>query len=231
MREWAGLDQRDRIASCTEPGAAATEEIGAALLANALLVYPTPGLLTEPPAALAAWLEAENISVACMAAATWNRLAGALAARKIRKPAKLRLVIATEGEPDEGSFGRIGGEKENAGVWVCRRTVLETAGGTIALDGKSLPSAARRLRVLDPRSRQPMPVGVIGELFATDGAGNQRRSINSRDGCPMVRSIVSVRLMSKITRADFVSIPVGPKRRSVHSREFDTRWFAPRPMS
>jgi non-ribosomal peptide synthetase component F len=169
LREWAGLDERDRIASCTEAGAAATEEIGAALLANALLVYPTPGLLTEPPAALAAWLEAENISVACMAAATWNRFAGALAARKIRKPAKLRLVIATEGEPGEGSFGRIGGEKENAGVWVCRRTVLETAGGTIALDGKSLPSAARRLRVLDPRSRQPMPVGVIGELFATDG--------------------------------------------------------------
>ena len=75
LRECAGLDERERIASCSVPGAAATEEIGAALLANALLVYPTPELLAEPPATLAAWLEAENISVACLPAATWNRLA------------------------------------------------------------------------------------------------------------------------------------------------------------
>ena len=168
MREWVGLDERDRIASCTEAGAAATEEIGAALLANALLVYPTPEILAEPPAALAAWLEAETISVACMAAATWNRLAAAIAARKIRKPARLRLVIATEGEPGEGSFGRVASERVNGGVWVCRRTVLENAGGTIALDGRPLPLASRRLRILDPRSRQPMPVAVIGELFAAD---------------------------------------------------------------
>jgi non-ribosomal peptide synthetase component F/thioesterase domain-containing protein len=172
LREWAGLDERERIASCTEAGAAATEEIGATLLANALLVYPTPDLLVEPPAVLAAWLEAENISVACMAAATWNRLAAAIAARKIRKPAKLRLVIATEGEPGEGSFGRVAREGENGGVWVCRRTVLESGGGTIALDGRPLPLTTRRLQILDPRSGQPMPVGVIGELFVSDGAGN-----------------------------------------------------------
>ena len=174
LREWAGLDDRDRIASCTAPGAAATEEIGAALLANALLVYPTPGLLAEPPAALAAWLEAENISVACMAAATWNRLAAAIAARKVRKPAKLRLVLVTEGEPGEGSFGRVvRDDGKTGGVWVSRRTVLESSGGTIALDTRLLPLTSRRLHILDPRSRQPLPVGVIGELFVSEGAGIQ----------------------------------------------------------
>lgn len=175
LREWAGLDDRDRIASCTEAGAAATEEIGAALLAHALLVYPTPGLLTEPPAALAAWLEAENISVACMAAPTWNRLAAAIATRKIRRPAKLRLVLVTEGEPGEGSFGRVvRNDGKNGGVWVSRRIVLESGGGTIALDTQPLPLATRRLRILDPRSTQPVPVGVIGELFVSEGPGIQR---------------------------------------------------------
>ncbi|MDP9004908.1 MAG: condensation domain-containing protein, partial [Verrucomicrobiota bacterium] len=165
LREWAGLDERDRVASCTEGGAAATEEIGAALLANALLVYPTPEVIAEPPATLAAWLETENISVACMPAATWNRFAAALAARKIRKPARLRLVIATEGEPREGSFGRVASEKANAGVWVCPRTVLEAA-GTIALDGRPLPATVRRVRIVDSRSMQPMPLGIIGEVVA-----------------------------------------------------------------
>jgi non-ribosomal peptide synthetase component F/thioesterase domain-containing protein len=171
LRERAGLSERERMASCSVPGAAATEEIGAALLANALLVYPTPGLLSEPPAILAAWLETENISVACLPAAAWNRLAAAIDSRKVRKPAKLRLVIATEGDPSEGSFGRVSGQAENGAVRVCRRTVLEAAGGTIALDGQPLPPTARRLRVLDVRSGQPMPVGVVGELFVADGTG------------------------------------------------------------
>ena len=104
LRECAGFYERERFASCSPPGIAATEEIGAALLANALLVYPTPGLLSEPAAALAAWLETENVAVACMPAATWNRLVAAIAARKTRKPTKLRLVIATEGEPGEGQL-------------------------------------------------------------------------------------------------------------------------------
>lgn len=171
LRECAGLYERERMASCSVPGAAATEEIGAALLANALLVYPTPGLLSESPAILAAWLESENISVACLPAATWNRLAAAIDSRKIRKPAKLRLVIATEGDPSEGSFGRVSSQAENGAVRVCKRTILEAAGGTIALDGQPLPSTAQRLRVLDARSGQPMPAGVIGELFVADGTG------------------------------------------------------------
>jgi non-ribosomal peptide synthetase component F len=168
LRECAGLYERERMASCSEPGAAATEEIGAALLANALLVYPTPGLLLEPPAALAAWLETENISVAFLPAATWNRLAAAIDSRKVRKPAKLRLIIATEGEPGEGSFGRVSAPAEDA-MRVSRRTVLEAAGGTIALDGRTLPSSARRLRVVEAHSNQPAPAGVMGELFVSDG--------------------------------------------------------------
>jgi amino acid adenylation domain-containing protein len=172
LRECARLYERERMASCSLPGAAATEEIGAAILANALLVYPTPDLLLEPAAALAAWLETENIAVACLPAATWNRLAVAIAARKARKPTRLRLVIATEGPPGDGSFGRISADSETgpaAAVRVCRRTVLEAAGGTIALDGRSLQPITGRLRVLDARSGQPLPIGVIGELFITDG--------------------------------------------------------------
>jgi len=170
LRECAGLYERERMASCSVPGAAATEEIGAALLADALLVYPTPELLSEPPAALAAWLETENISVACLPAATWNRLEIAIDSRKVRKPAKLRLVIATEGDPSEGSFGRVASAAEEGAVRVCRRTVLEAAGGTVSLDGRPL-HAARRLRVLDARAGQPMPVGVIGEMFVSDSMG------------------------------------------------------------
>jgi non-ribosomal peptide synthetase component F/thioesterase domain-containing protein len=171
LRECAGLCEGERVASCSAPGAASTEEIGAALLANALLIYPTPGLVSEPTAALAAWLETEDVSVAFLPAATWNRLAAAIESRKVRKPPKLRLVIATEGDPSEGSFARVGAQPEDGAIRVCARTVFETAGGTIALDGKSLPLLARRLRVLDVRSRQPMPAGVIGELFIVEGTG------------------------------------------------------------
>jgi non-ribosomal peptide synthetase component F/thioesterase domain-containing protein len=179
LRESARLYERERMASCSLPGAAATEEIGAAILANALLVYPTPGLLSEPAAALAAWLETENIAVACLPAATWNRLAAAIAARKARKPAKLRLVIATEGPPGDGSFGRISADFETgpaASVRVCKRTVLEVAGGTTALDGRSLQPITGRLRVLAARSGQPLPIGVIGELFVTVGADRPTRT-------------------------------------------------------
>jgi non-ribosomal peptide synthetase component F/thioesterase domain-containing protein len=168
LRECAGLYERERVASCSEPGAAAAEEIGAALLANALLVYPTPELLSEPAATLAAWLETENISVACLPAATWNRLAISIDSRKVRKPAKLRLVIATEGDSGDGSFGRVAVQTEDGAVRVCRRTVVEAAGGTIALDGQALP-ASRRLCVLDARSGQPMPPGALGELFVCEG--------------------------------------------------------------
>jgi non-ribosomal peptide synthetase component F len=171
LRECAALYERERMASCSVPGAAATEEIGAALLANALLVYPTPGLLSESPATLAAWLETENISVACLPAATWNRLAAAFDSRKVRKPAKLRLVIATEGEPGDGTFGRISPPTDAGAVRVCRRTVLEAAGGTIALEGQPLPQIAERLRILEAGSGQPAPAGVIGELFVLNATG------------------------------------------------------------
>ena len=167
LRECALLYERERMASYSPPGAAATEELGAALLANALLVYPTPELLASPVSALAAWLETENIAVACLPAATWNRLAAAIAARKARKPTKLRLVIATEGPPGDGSFGRVSADSETgptAAVRVCKRTVLEAAGGTIALEGRPLQPITGRLRVLDSRSGEPLPVGVIGEL-------------------------------------------------------------------
>jgi non-ribosomal peptide synthetase component F/thioesterase domain-containing protein len=171
LRECAALYEGERMASCSVPGAAATEELGAALLANALLVYPTPGLLSEPPAALASWLETENISVACLPAAAWNRLAAAFDSRKVRKPAKLRLVIATEGEPNDGTFGQVSAQMDDGAVRVCRRTVLEAAGGTIALEGRPLPRIAERLRVLESGSGQPAPAGVIGELFISKPGG------------------------------------------------------------
>ena len=174
LRECAALVELERVASCSPPGVAATEEIGAALLANAMLVYPTPDLLADSAAALATWLNSEDISVAFLPAATWNRLAASIAARKTRRPAKLRLVIATEGDAGEGTFGRVFGRFDDRAVdavQVCQRTVLEAAGGTIALDGRMLPATAARLCVLDARSRQPLPMGLAGELAVTDPTG------------------------------------------------------------
>lgn len=173
LRERVQLNELDRVASFSTPGLAATEEIGAALLANAVVVYPTPELLADSATALAAWLEAENIAVAFLPAATWNRLEASIAARKVRKPAKLRLVVATEGDPDEGSFGRVPVETVNGTgdpLRVCKRAVLEAAGGTIALDDMIFPATTGRLRVLDTNSGQPMPIGVIGELVIANGS-------------------------------------------------------------
>ncbi len=172
LRDGVELNELDRVASFSIPGLAATEEIGAALLANAVLVYPTPDLLADSAAALAAWLEVENITVAFLPAATWNRLEASIAARKVRKPAKLRLIVATEGDSNEGSFGRVPVAIANGmtdPLRVRRRTVSEAAGGTIALDEMIFPATTGRLRVLDARSGQPMPVGVVGELAIANG--------------------------------------------------------------
>jgi non-ribosomal peptide synthetase component F/thioesterase domain-containing protein len=174
LRETMGINAGERVASFSPPGAAATEELGAALLAGAILVYPTPELLGEPVSAIANWIERENVAVAFMAAATWNRLAGILGRKA--KPGRLRLVIATEGAHAEGGFGRISSEHRTvglAGVRVSARTVIESAGGTIALEGKRLPSAGR-LRVLEARSRQLLPIGVPGELCIPDASGVAR---------------------------------------------------------
>jgi non-ribosomal peptide synthetase component F/thioesterase domain-containing protein len=179
LRECVELNERERVASFSTAGLAAAEEIGAALLANAVLVYPTPDLLADSAAALAAWLEAENIAVAFLPAATWNRLEVSIAARKVRKPAKLRLVVATEGDPGEGSFGRVPAETVNGTaepLRVCRRTVLEAAGGTIALDDMIFPATTGRLRVLDKDSGQLMPIGVVGELAIANSSERPART-------------------------------------------------------
>ena len=155
----------ERIASFSRPGAAATEELGAAVLSGALLVYPTPELLDEPVAAILAWLERENIAIAFMPAVLWNRITCALG-RKIVKPTGLRLVIATEGNAYEGTFGRIAAAEQDSrtpGVRVCSRTVIETACGTVALDRRPFP-AAKRLQVVHERSLEPLPIGVPGDL-------------------------------------------------------------------
>lgn len=166
--------EHERVASCSPPGIAATEEIGATLLANVLLVYPVPGLLTDCVSALSAWLEAEDIAVAFLPAATWNRFAVSIATRRVRKPAKLRLVVVTEGDASEGTFGRVVaaavGDPADP-LRVCKRAVLDAAGGTIALDGMMLPATARRLRVLDARSGQPLPIGVVGQLAVANSSG------------------------------------------------------------
>lgn len=175
LRDVARLGPADRIASYSPPGFAATEEIGAALLANVPIVYAIPALIEDSAMALAAWLEAENITVAFFAAATWHRVAAAIVARKTRKPTKLRMVVVTEGEPREGSFGRVGqAAREVEGVQICRRVVLEAAGGTIAIDDNVLPKSSRRLRAIDRKTGAPLPIGIPGELAIVDRSGVPR---------------------------------------------------------
>ena len=169
LRDCAQFVERERVASCSG-GLAATEELGAALLANALLVYPTPELFAGTAASFATWLEDENIAVAFLPAALWNRLRVSIAARKARKPAKLRMVIVTEGDAAEGSFGRVDNRPLD-GVRVCQRMIFEAAGGTLALDGRMLSTTAGRLTVLALRSGQPLPIGIAGELGITNSLG------------------------------------------------------------
>ena len=170
LRDCMAASADERVASFSRPGTAATEELGAAALAGALLVYPTPELLGESVATLAAWLERENISIALMPCALWNRLAAGFI-RKIARPEKLRLVIATEGGTREGGFGKLSPESQQngtSGPRLISRTVIEAAGGTIALDRRPFP-AAEHLRVLDPCSGELLPIGVPGDLAFAEG--------------------------------------------------------------
>ncbi len=169
LRDSAALRAGERAASFSVPGFAAAEELGAAILSGAMLVYPTPELLADSAAALATWLEREQIAVAFLPAATWNRLAASFG-RKIVKPARLRLVIATEGDASEGMFGQITADPHggsSTGLRVYTRTVIDGA-GTILLNGQRF-AAAGHLRVLDLRSDQLLPVGIAGELAIADG--------------------------------------------------------------
>ena len=155
--ESLGLQPGERVASFTAPGPAATEELGMVLLAEAVLVYPTPEIIAASASAIIAWLERERISVALMAATTWNRLAAAFG-RKPARPQRLRLII-TEGAPNEGTFGRVS-------MRARRRTVIEPV-GTVTLARKNFPAAAR-LRVVDLRSGEPVPLGIVGRLTTVD---------------------------------------------------------------
>lgn len=182
LRECAGLQLGERIASFSMAGVAATEELGAAFLSDTIIIYPTPELLADSASALSAWLERENVAVAFFPAATWNRLAAHFI-RKTSKSAKLRLVIATEGEASEGMFGRVAADPHGTtitGLRVLSRTVVETA-GTVSLNGRRFP-AAGKLRVLDRRSDQLLPAGLLGELAVADGSALLR-------GGELVRSL------------------------------------------
>ncbi len=176
LRTSAGFSELERVASCST-GLAATEEIGAALLANVILIYPTPDLLADSATAFAAWLEAENITVACLPAAIWNRFTSAIAGRKARKPSKLRLAIVTEGNPNEGTFGRVASMDDPQ---IFRRVVIEGAGGTVFLNNRSLPENASCLHVTDLHSGEPLPIGISGQLVLdTEPTGElARRSPN-----------------------------------------------------
>jgi non-ribosomal peptide synthetase component F/thioesterase domain-containing protein len=152
-----GLQPDERVASFSIPGPAATEELGTILLAEAILVYPTPEMMGASASAIIGWLERERISVAFMAAATWNRLAAAFG-KKLARPQRLRLII-TEGAPNEGTFGRV--------AMRARRRVVIGPVGTVALARKTFPAAAR-LRVVDLQSGEPVPIGVVGRLITLD---------------------------------------------------------------
>ena len=108
------------------------------LLAEAVLVYPTAEIWAGSPNAIMGWLERERVSVAFMAAATWNRLAAAFG-RKPTRPQRARLII-TEGAPNEGTFGRVS-------MRARRRIVIDPV-GTVALARRTFPGAAR-LRVVE----------------------------------------------------------------------------------
>lgn len=174
LREAMNVRAGERIASFSPPGSAATEELGAALTAGAVLVYATADLLTEPAATIVSWLDRENVSVAFMAAATWHRVAVAIE-KKASKPLNLRLVIATESETNEGSFGRLRTVDGVPGVQVYGRTVMEAAGGTITFAGQQLPAAAR-IRILESGSAQLLPIGVPGELDIIGPGGGATRT-------------------------------------------------------
>ena len=106
LRELLQCANSSGLVACSPAGLAATEEIGASLLANTVLVYPTPELMTIRHSFAAGWKR--KIFRRLLPAAMWHSPLNAwAAARKSRLPAKLRLVVVTEGEPNEGSFGRI----------------------------------------------------------------------------------------------------------------------------
>lgn len=179
MFQRAEFRENERVASSSAPGFAATEEIGAAVLGNAILVYPTPEVLTGSATALLSWLEAENITAAFFSAATWNRIQNTIASRKGRSQTRLRVVIVTEGGPAEGSFGRVHAVRRadpTERTEVCRRNVLAAAGGTIALDGEPLLPQSERLQVLDLCFGKPLPVGLVGELAIEEENGRRLRT-------------------------------------------------------
>ena len=164
--ECAGLQPGERVVSFSKPGVAATEEIGAALLADALLLYPTPEVIAAGPAAILGWLEREKVAIAFMPALLWNWFSFSLD-RKLLKPSGLRLVIATEGAPDEGTFGRIADGAR------CRKVV--DAVGTIEFEGKIFPAAAH-LHVIDLHSGEPLPIGVVGRLMTAGGVDTMQQA-------------------------------------------------------
>lgn len=184
LRDSLGLRLGERLAACSARGsAAAAEEFFAALLSGALIVYPRPDTLAGPSTALASWLDKEGIAAACLPATTWNRLTATFEGRRVASPRALRTAVVCEGDPREGTFGRVridtaADEARAATPRILPRVVLEAAGGTVALGGRPVSANARRLRVLDPHSGQLMPVGVPGELCVVP-AGNAAEPVRA----------------------------------------------------
>lgn len=167
-----GLQPGEAFATLTPPtAAAAREEAAAALITGATLASPRrPTLGAEPTtvAAVAEWLEKERAVVACLPAAAWAALAAAATATPASFPARLRLALVTEDDAAELP-------DSHPPVNVVRRRLLPAAaandGGTAALDGQ--PVAGVRLAVCRPgaAAREPQPVGVAGELWASLAGG------------------------------------------------------------